>query len=357
MTVMRMALLLCLGALVATDLGCAGAELGAEARGLRGVIKLARDKGAYRCAPGELALAESHAEFADQELDEGDYFRAKEHIRISDWNAREALRLSGSPHCTAVAPTPGDGDRDGILDAEDRCPAEPEDKDGFEDQDGCPDPDNDHDGIADVVDRCPREPEDRDGFEDNDGCPETDNDRDGVLDAQDRCPSDKEDLDGFEDTDGCPEIDNDKDGVLDAEDRCPKEAGLRLNGGCPQKYNFINVTAEKIEVRQTIFFQTAKAVILPKSFPLLDEVVQVCRSQVAMKLRIEGHTDIRGNRTTNLQLSQARADSVRAYLAGHGIEGERLEARGFGPDQPIETNRTAAGREKNRRVEFVITKQ
>jgi outer membrane protein OmpA-like peptidoglycan-associated protein len=339
--------------------GCAGSELSAEARGIRGIIKTARDKGAYRCAPGELALAESHAEFAEQELDEGDYFRAKDHLRIADWNAREAVRLTAAGRCAepAAAPKPGDTDRDGVLDNEDKCPAEPEDRDGHEDVDGCPDPDNDSDGILDGPDRCPKEPEDADGFEDADGCPENDNDRDGVLDAADRCPMEKEDADGFEDTDGCPDPDNDKDGVLDAEDQCPREAGLRLNQGCPQKFSFINVTDEKIELKQQIFFATAKATILPKSFPLLDEVVQVFKGRASLRVRVEGHTDSRGSRPTNVKLSQARAESVRAYLVGHGIEGTRVEAKGFGPDQPIETNKTAAGRERNRRVEFVITQQ
>jgi outer membrane protein OmpA-like peptidoglycan-associated protein len=65
-----------------------------------------------------------------------------------------------------------DTDRDGIPDREDRCPNEAEDRDGFEDDDGCPDPDNDHDRILDENDRCPNEPETYDGLQDDDGCPE-----------------------------------------------------------------------------------------------------------------------------------------------------------------------------------------
>src|SRR5690606_38395990 len=95
-----------------------------------------------------------------------------------------------------------DPDRDGVVAPHDRCPQEPEDKDGFEDAAGCPDPDTDGDGILDAADRCPNEPEDKDGFEDADGCPDPDNDGDGILDAADRCPGAAEDNDGWQDDDG-----------------------------------------------------------------------------------------------------------------------------------------------------------
>ena len=107
----------------------------------------------------------------------------------------------------------------------DLCPTEPEDKDGFDDEDGCPDPDNDQDGIPDKLDKCPNEPEDKDGFQDDDGCPEVDNDGDGIPDAQDKCPNDPEDKDGFQDDDGCPDLDNDGDGIPDAHRQVPERAG------------------------------------------------------------------------------------------------------------------------------------
>jgi len=165
-----------------------------------------------------------------------------------------------------------DRDHDGVLDRVDRCPDRPEDRDGFQDGDGCPDCDNDQDGVPDKLDAAPDEPEDYDGFADGDGAPDVDNDQDGILDrndlcpdqaedfdghydddgcpddfldrdgdgiddANDACPDDPEDLDGFEDDDGCPEYDNDLDGIPDDRDQCPDEAedydGTADNDGCP----------------------------------------------------------------------------------------------------------------------------
>jgi hypothetical protein len=115
-----------------------------------------------------------------------------------------------------------DNDRDQLPDAQDRCPNEPEDYDQFADEDGCPDDDNDGDGVRDGFDSCPLTPEDRDGDRDEDGCPDDDRDRDGVPDAMDECPDDPEDTDGLADEDGCPEDDADQDGILDEEDDCPE---------------------------------------------------------------------------------------------------------------------------------------
>ena len=131
-----------------------------------------------------------------------------------------------------------DNDGDGIPDTTDRCPDQPEDRDNFQDADGCPDPDNDNDGVPDGYDACPREPEDRDGDHDDDGCPDNDRDHDGVTDDRDRCPNDPEDTDGFEDEDGCPDPDNDHDGIPDAEDQCSDQAedmeGVEDTDGCPE---------------------------------------------------------------------------------------------------------------------------
>ena len=132
-----------------------------------------------------------------------------------------------------------DTDQDGISDGADACPEEAEDRDGFEDENGCADADNDGDQVPDASDACPLEAEDRDGFEDDNGCPDPDNDIDGVPDASDACATEPEDGDGFEDEDGCAEIDNDRDGVLDTGDQCANEAetlnGVRDDDGCADR--------------------------------------------------------------------------------------------------------------------------
>jgi outer membrane protein OmpA-like peptidoglycan-associated protein len=256
-----------------------------------------------------------------------------------------------------------DNDKDGILDASDRCPNDPEDIDGFEDTDGCPEPDNDKDGLLDAADRCPSEPEDRDGFEDEDGCPDPDNDQDGILDAADACPIVPEDRDSFEDTDGCPEPDNDKDGLLDAADECPLEPedfdGFEDDDGCPEAGSgLVKLTCEKIEIAESVYFDTASDRIQARSFGLLEQVASVLKSASYVKqIRIEGHTDDRGKDKFNLDLSIRRASSVLRFLSERGIAADRLTSEGFGEARPVETNKTRDGRAANRRVEFMITAQ
>ncbi len=258
-----------------------------------------------------------------------------------------------------------DNDGDGFPDTEDACPMQPEDLNGHKDDDGCPDAkdDRDGDGIKDKDDGCPTEPEDKDGFEDEDGCPDLDNDQDGVPDAKDYCPLHPEDMDGFMDEDGCPEEDNDGDGILDAADPCPNEAetinGFEDDDGCPDEgAQLVRLTAEKIEIGEKVYFDSGSAKIQERSFNLLDQVAAVLKNHITVrKLRIEGHTDDRGAEQFNLSLSQRRAESVRDYLEDKGIEAERLEATGFGESRAIATNRTAKGREVNRRVEFLVAEQ
>jgi outer membrane protein OmpA-like peptidoglycan-associated protein len=279
---------------------------------------------------------------------------------------------------------PDDQDGDGLVDDEDECPTDPEDKDGFEDDDGCPDLDNDGDGVPDLedecpdipgvvekkgcpetdndgdgilndVDQCPDEPEDMDEFEDEDGCPDPDNDGDGVLDGDDKCPTEKEDQDGFEDEDGCPDPDNDGDGVLDADDQCPLEPetknGIDDEDGCP---DLVRVVGDQIKILQKVYFATNKAKILEKSFAVLDEVAAVIQLKRGIRVRVEGHTDNKGTDKKNMKLSQRRADSVKKYLVEKGVAEDRLVAEGKGEGVPVADNKTKEGRAQNRRVEFHI---
>lgn len=427
MTSIRFVSLLAGLALLASCL--TGPQVKSQLRSIRADTDKARASGAYRCAPKELALAEAHADFADAELENGDFIKANEHMTSAQENALKALEQSKgcgpkrvvikevepAPAPIPVAPpviikiekTDQDGDK--ITDDIDRCVNEPEDRDEFEDEDGCPEPDNDQDTVLDPEDACPNVPgspgnrgcpvTDRDGDGTPDekdlcpdepgpkarqGCPARDSDNDGITDEKDGCPADPEDVDGFEDEDGCPDPDNDKDGLVDGvdncpndpgpasnngcpisdrdgdgvpddQDRCPDEPGVPEEQGCPKKYTLIVVTAEKIEINQQVHFAKNKAKILKDSFELLAQVADAITSSKIKRVLIEGHTDSDGPDMRNLKLSQDRADSVRAHLIKFGaVDPAVLEAVGFGETRPIASNKTAKGKGLNRRVEFKI---
>jgi len=293
-----------------------------------------------------------------------------------------------------------DRDQDGIEDHVDNCPDVPEDKDGFEDADGCPELDNDQDQIPDTEDKCPAVPEDRDGFEDEDGCPELDNDNDqipdpndqcpnkpetynqwqdrdgcpdeipdtdgdGLLDTVDKCPPVAEDKDGFEDEDGCPDPDNDKDRILDINDKCPLEPetvnGYEDRDGCPDERptrQLVKVTKQKIEIMEKVYFHLDKDTIKKESHEVLSQVAEVLVQNPGIKkVRVEGHTDSQASDQYNYELSQRRAESVKRFLVDRKVEAERLVAAGYGETLPISTNATKEGRAENRRVEFVILLQ
>jgi outer membrane protein OmpA-like peptidoglycan-associated protein len=222
--------------------------------------------------------------------------------------------------------------------------------------------DTDHDKIPDDIDLCPSDPEDGKPPNPDDGCPALpDRDGDGIPDNVDKCPDNPEDFDGIEDQDGCPEDDADKDGIPDAQDACPKEPGEAdadpKKNGCPKFIRRISGSTE-IQLLKNIEFATGKAKILPKSFPIVDEVVRLLKVNVDIKhLAIEGHTDNRGSDQLNEKLSNDRANAVMKYIVEHGIDAGRLSAKGYGPKRPLADNNTAQGRQRNRRVEFHITEQ
>jgi OmpA-OmpF porin, OOP family len=294
-------------------------------------------------------------------------------------------------------PSIGDRDGDGYKDDQDQCPDEPEDFDGFQDGDGCPDPDNDNDGILDVDDRCPNIAEDRDGDHDEDGCPEAnregDRDGDGIPDSKDKCPDDPEDKDGFEDLDGCPEFDNDKDGIPDKEDQCPDDAedkdkfededgcpdpdndkdqipdvkdkcpndpetynGFQDEDGCPDKGKVI-IEGSDIVILEKVQFETNSTKILPQSNGILDAVAATMKGHPEfLVMEIAGHADERSTDEHNLQLTKGRAASVMEAMLKRGVSAKRLVSQGYGEYCPLDAASNPAAWEKNRRVEFKIVK-
>jgi OmpA-OmpF porin, OOP family len=256
-----------------------------------------------------------------------------------------------------------DNDRDGIADTVDRCPNEPEDKDNFEDEDGCPEVqtvDRDGDGITDDKDKCPDDPEDKDSFEDADGCPDPDNDKDKILDVDDLCPNHAEDRDNFEDKDGCPDPDNDKDKILDRDDTCPNQPenynGYQDKDGCPDRV--VRDGGGVVEVLEKIYFETNRARILPRSYPVLDAVATfLTRSTAIQLLEVQGHADERGSTAHNDRLTTDRAAAVKRYLLRRGVAARRLRTRGYGERRPRDPRHTPEAWSRNRRVEFIVLRR
>jgi len=221
-----------------------------------------------------------------------------------------------------------------------------------------PDLDWDRDRILNVDDACPRVPEDWDNFSDEDGCPELDNDKDKIVDTKDKCPNDPEDIDAFEDENGCPDPDNDKDGLLDNVDKCPDQPetynGIDDADGCPDAAPTVVVTNQKVEIKETVYFDLNKATIKAISFKLLDGVAAALAAHSTLKIAVEGHTDDRAADDYNLKLSQRRAEAVREYLIKKGIDAARLTAIGYGESRPAVKGTSNEARDQNRRVEFII---
>jgi len=281
---------------------------------------------------------------------------------------RGFLMLSFSPKAKAdaplhvyVPPPPrdvADDDSDGVVNADDACKLDAEDGDGFEDADGCPDADNDKDGVLDGDDKCPDQPEDKDGVDDGDGCIDGDNDGDGVPDVGDKCPAEPEDKDGFEDDDGCDEPDNDKDGVPDVLDQCAMEPET-INGnadedGCPDKGDsLIMVMPDRIEVLEPVTFVGVTTKLGKNAPKALSQIGATMRADRKIKrLRITVHVHPRGG--GDEQLSQKRADEIRAWLVNWGVEPERLDARGIGSKRPLVPKSSKGAEQINDRVEFII---
>jgi outer membrane protein OmpA-like peptidoglycan-associated protein len=177
--------------------------------------------------------------------------------------------------------------------------------------------DRDGDGIPDRDDQCPREPGPAPT-----GCP-ADVDDDDIPDEEDKCPTEPEARNGFEDDDGCPDV-------------------------VPAEF------ADLAGILEGILFDTDKDVIKKESKPILDRAVEVLKKYPGVRIEISGHTDSAGAYEHNVDLSQRRAESVKAYLTEAGVDASRIETRGAGPNEPITTNDTKDGRAQNRRIEVKI---
>lgn len=218
--------------------------------------------------------------------------------------------------------------------------------------------DTDEDGILDSLDECPLIPEDIDGFEDNDGCPEQDNDEDGIADIYDACPNIK----GYQ-KDGCPSveqqgevanIDMDNDGIPNSFDECPNEPETINNyndyDGCPD--TIPEELKELIGIQTAIQFETNTAKLTNDSTPELEKLVRLLKLYPATRIRVEGHTDTKGTAQYNQLLSEKRAEAVRTQILERGIGKNRVLAKGYSFRRPIASNDTEAGRTQNRRVEI-----
>ncbi len=257
-----------------------------------------------------------------------------------------------------------DTDKDGIYDKEDACPEVA----GLKQFNGCPDTDGD--GIVDGSDACPEvaglaalngcPDADGDGITDaNDACPQVaglaalkgcpDADKDGVADKDDKCPS----VAGPKENAGCPWADADKDGVADKDDECPEVAGPANNKGCPEVTAAV-LESVKVEAK-SIYFNSGKSTFKSEDVPVkIESISTLLKQYPTAKFSIEGHTDSDGSDAFNQKLSQERADVVRNALIERGIKAANLTAVGYGESKPIASNKTAAGKAKNRRTEVVL---
>jgi outer membrane protein OmpA-like peptidoglycan-associated protein len=223
-----------------------------------------------------------------------------------------------------------DTDGDGIEDSKDACPTQA----GPVSLNGCPD--RDKDGIADKDDKCPDQP----GLARYAGCPIPDTDGDGINDEEDKC----KDVAGLARYSGCPIPDTDGDGINDEEDQCPTERGIIELKGCPKP----NFAAEKVQ------FQTGSAILTKAAKLELDKGAAFMNQYPTLKFTIAGHTDNTGKEAANQILSEKRAAAVETYLVSKGAHPDRINTVGYGQSKPIADNKTAAGRAKNRRVEFTM---
>ena len=183
--------------------------------------------------------------------------------------------------------------------------------------------DTDGDGFLDTVDQCPTIAEDRDGWQDSDGCIDPDDDADGWMDEDDACPRAAEDRDGYSDTDGCPDPDDDGDGVPDEDDHCPRSPGESFQHGCPQ---LIGALADRITFTWPIDFAPGSSEMPVSAGGAIDETARTLAvDDTLARWRIAVRAVPAGRRDDGTALAMARAQAVCAALVHAGIEAPRLE--------------------------------
>jgi OOP family OmpA-OmpF porin len=233
---------------------------------------------------------------------------------------------------------PLDTDGDGVFDGLDKCEGTPA---GVKvSANGCP-LDSDGDGIPDYKDRCPTVSAPGTA----DGCP-LDSDGDGIPDYKDRCPT----VSAPGTVDGCP-LDSDGDGIPDYRDACPTVPAPGTDDGCPPKV--VEPEAPKPMRLNGVNFDFDKSDLRPETPEVLDSAATTIKQWGDTKVEVAGHTDSVGTEEYNLELSQRRAEAVRAYLVDKEVPADRLTAKGYGESMPEADNATEEGRARNRRVELI----
>lgn len=204
--------------------------------------------------------------------------------------------------------------------------------------------DDDGDGIENYLDRCPQDPEDKDGYEDYDGCPDPDNDHDGIPDTEDDCPLLPETFNDYQDVDGCPDVAS----LGTIED--PYKFRERYLG---QSYEL----SERYAYIVPIYFDIGSADLRPESYSLLEQLADLILNTGDIEgiIFVEGHTDNRNDHDYNQELGERRAISVKSALVNrYGVPGNILVPIGIGESEPVAPNDTEENMQKNRRVIFRV---
>jgi outer membrane protein OmpA-like peptidoglycan-associated protein len=289
-------------------------------------------------------------------------FQPEDALRPEDGN----FGVVGVEFTLGEAPRPApakprrDRDGDTVFDDEDACPDVPGIRSSNPKLNGCPAPkDRDKDGVFDSEDACPDVPGIRTSDPKTNGCPRPDRDGDGVYDDEDACPDKVGIRTSDPKTNGCPRVDRDNDTVFDDEDACPDVPGVRTNepqsNGCPPPDEHVRLEGDRILLDEVILFDIDSPRVRRVSWDIVRKVAQFINANPdVLEVSIEGHADATGTPEHNLYLSKERAESVRRLLVQYGVADDRVKAAAYGKDRLKVA--TSGAEQKNRRVEFFVTK-